>query len=268
MKRTRLPLRAAIRDAGLDWIVPDWPAPAEIGALVTTRHGGPGTGAQASMNLGRDGDHEPAALAANRHRLDAFLPATPVWLDQVHGTAVATLDRVPAPGAPPPIADAAVTRERGIVCAVLTADCLPVLFAERRGNAVGIAHAGWRGLAAGIVESTVAAMRGLGAHPRDLLAWLGPGIGPEAFEVGGEVHAAFCDCDPAAASCFVPHGPGKWRADLAGLARRRLAAAGVPHVSGGDYCTYRDATRFFSYRRERATGRMAALVWRAALAPP
>jgi YfiH family protein len=156
-----------------------------------------------------------------------------VWLDQVHGTAVATLARTPAPDTPPPIADAAVTRERGIVCAVLTADCLPVLFAERQGNAVGIAHAGWRGLAAGIVESTVAAMHELGAQPRDLVAWLGPGIGPDAFEVGGEVRAAFCDCDPAAASCFAPDGPGKWRADLAGLARQRLAAAGVPHVSGG-----------------------------------
>jgi YfiH family protein len=268
MKQSRLQLRAALRDAGLDWIVPDWPASAEINALVTTRNGGAGTGARATMNLGRNGGDEPAVLAANRRRLNAFLPATPVWLDQVHGTAVATLDRMPERDAPAPIADGAVTRERGIVCAVLTADCLPVLFAERQGNAVGIAHAGWRGLAAGIIESTLAAMRELGAQPRNLVAWLGPGIGPEAFEVGDEVRAAFCDCDPAAASCFAPHWPGKWTADLAGLARRRLAAAGVSHVSGGDYCTYRDGARFFSYRRERATGRMAALVWRAPLAPP
>jgi YfiH family protein len=218
------------------------------------------------MNLGRNGADEPAALAANQLRLEAFLPAAPVWLDQVHGTTVATLDRLPKPDAPPPVADAAVTRERGIVCAVLTADCLPVLFAERQGSAVGIAHAGWRGLAAGILEATVASMGELGAQPRDLVAWLGPGIGPDAFEVGGEVRAAFCDSDPGAASCFAPLAQGKWLADLAGLARRRLAAAGVSHVGGGDYCTYRDAARFFSYRRECATGRMAALVWRAPLA--
>jgi YfiH family protein len=148
------------------------------------------------------------------------------------------------------------------VCAVLTADCLPVLFAERHGRAVGIANAGWRGLAAGILEATVAALRDLDAPAGDLVAWLGPGIGPDAFEVGGEVRAAFCDRDQGAAACFVPHGERKWLADLYGLARRRLAAAGVAQVSGGGYCTSTDASRFFSYRRDRATGRMAALIWR------
>lgn len=262
MNRTRSPLRSALHAAELDWIVPDWPVPAEVNALVTTRHGGVSTGAWATMNLGRNGGDEPAALATNRRRLDAFLPAPPLWLEQVHGTTVATLGRVPERDASPPVADAAVTRERGVVCAILTADCLPVFFAERQGNAVGVAHAGWRGLAAGILESTVAAMRNLGAQTRDLVAWLGPGIGPNAFEVGSEVRAAFCDADSGAASCFAPRAGNKWLANLPGLARRRLAAAGVAHVSGGDHCTYRDATRFYSYRRERATGRMAALVWR------
>lgn len=262
-----LPPGDALRVAGLDWIVPDWPAPMEVGAFVTTRHGGVSTGRYATMNLGRNSDDEPEALAANRRRLDAFLPDAPVWLDQVHGTSVVTLDRTPAPGTPPPVADAAVTCARGVVCAVLTADCLPVLFSERSGNTIGVAHAGWRGLAAGILEATVAAMRSLGAHSGDLVAWLGPGIGPDAFEVGDDVRSAFCARDPGAASCFAPRSEGKWRSDLAGLARRRLAAAGVTHVSGGGYCTYRDAARFFSYRRERTSGRMAALIWRARLAP-
>ena len=256
---------AALRDAGLDWIVPDWPAPADVGAFVTTRHGGVSTGPCATMNLARHGEDDPAAMAENRRRLDRLLPATPVWLDQVHGTTVVTLDRTPSPEAPLPVADAAVTRERGIVCAVRTADCLPVLFAARAGEAIGIAHAGWRGLAAGVLEATLAAMAALGATAGDLVAWLGPGIGPDAFEVGGEVRTAFCAADPGAAPCFAPNGVGKWRADLYGLARRRLTAAGVPHVYGGGCCTFHDAARFYSYRRDRSPGRMAALIWRAPL---
>lgn len=255
-------LDTELRAAGLDWIVPDWTAPPEVDAFVTTRHGGVSIGPLATMNLGRNSDDDPAALAVNRQRLQAFLPAAPVWLAQVHGSAVATLNRAPAPDAPPPIADAAVTREPGVVCAVLTADCLPVLFAERHGRAVGVAHAGWRGLAAGILEATVAALHDLGASPGDLLAWLGPGIGPDAFEVGSEVRAAFCVGDPDAASCFVPRRDGKWLADLHRLARRRLAVAGVTQVHGSGYCTYSDAARFYSYRRDRASGRMAALIWR------
>lgn len=257
---------AALRAAGLDWIVPDWRAHADVGAFVTTRHGGVSTGPCATMNLARHGEDDPAAVAENRRRLDLFLPATPVWLDQVHGTTVVTLDRAPSPDAPLPVADAAVTRERGIVCAVRTADCLPVLFAARAGGAIGIAHAGWRGLAAGVLEATVAAMAALGAPPGDLVAWLGPGIGPDAFEVGSEVRAAFCDADPGTAPCFAPHGVGKWRADLYALARRRLTEAGVSNVCGGGYCTFNDAARFFSYRRDRTPGRMAALIWRVPLA--
>jgi hypothetical protein len=253
-------LAAQFRIAGLDWIVPGWPAPPGVGAFVTTRQGGVSTGPTASMNLGRNGD-DAAALAENRRRLERFLPARPVWLDQVHGRAVATLDRASTANAARPIADAAVTREPGVVCAVLAADCLPVLFAERNGGAVGIAHAGWRGLAAGVLEATVAALADLGANPGDLLAWLGPGIGPAAFEVGDDVRAACCAVEADATACFVPSHDGKWLADLYALARRRLAAAGVVHVSGGNLCTRGDPTRFFSWRRDRTAGRMAALVW-------
>jgi YfiH family protein len=243
--------------ANLDWIVPDWPAPRRVGTFVTTRDGGCSGGPYATLNLGlRTGD-DPGAVARNHQRLRAFLPALPVWLDQVHGAAVAVLD-----GATPaarPAADAAVTRQPGVVCAVLVADCLPVLFTDRRGTAVGVAHAGWRGLASGVLQATVSALADLGA--RDLIAWLGPAIGPSAFEVGPDVRDAFVARDAGAQRCFVPVREGKWLADLCGLARRQLADAGVNDVSGGDLCTWTDATRFFSYRRERVSGRMAALVW-------
>ncbi len=149
----------------------------------------------------------------------------------------------------------------GVVCAVLTADCLPVLLADRAGHAVGIAHAGWRGLAAGVLEATIAALRDVGARADDLVAWLGPAIGPARFEVGADVHDRFCAGDPAAETCFTPHGPGKWHADLYRLARARLVRSGVSQVGGGGYCTHSDAVRFFSYRRERDTGRMATVVW-------
>jgi len=261
-------LAAHIDAGGLDWIVPDWPAPATVGALSTTRHGGVSTGAAASMNLGikgalRGNDDTADVVARNRRRLDPFLPSPPIWLDQVHGTGVAVLDAGNAAGlrSGPPVADAAVTRERGLVCAVLTADCLPVLFADRRGRAVGAAHAGWRGLAAGVLAATVAALDALGAPPGDLCAWLGPAIGPRAFEVGRDVRDTFVGDDPGAADCFVPHGTTKWHADLYGLARRRLAAAGVGVVRGGGLCTMSDAARFHSYRRDRTSARMATLVW-------
>lgn len=253
-------LATRLRDAGLDWIVPEWPAPGRVRALVTTRSGGVSDGPFATMNLARRGDDDPAALEENRRRFGAYLPAAPRWLRQVHGTNVARLDRESSTR-PPPEADAAVTAERGIVCAVLVADCLPVLFADRAGTAVGVAHAGWRGLAAGVIESTVAALAALGANRRDLVAWLGPAIGPGAFEVGADVHAAFCADDPGAAAWFAPCRPGKWHADLYGLARRRLAACGVADVGGGGHCTRTDTARFFSYRREPRSGRMAAVVW-------
>ena len=260
-------LAARLAASGLDWIVPDWPAPAAVGALSTTRHGGDGDGT-ADFNLGlagalRAGADAADAVRRNRRRLDAFLPSSPVWLDQVHGPGVAVLDAVNAAAArgEPPVADAAVTRERGIVCAALTADCLPVLFADAHGRAVGVAHAGWRGLAAGVLEATVAALGRLDAPARDLRVWLGPAIGPRAFEVGADVRDAFIAADAGAVACFVAHGPGKWHADLYGLARRRLAAAGVRGIRGGEHCTWSDGGRFYSYRRDRDTGRMATLVW-------
>jgi polyphenol oxidase len=171
----------------------------------------------------------------------------------VHGTGVAVL-----PEGGRVVADAAVSFTRGEVCAVLVADCLPVFLANRAGNRVGIAHAGWRGLAAGVVESTLAA---LDCEPRDIVAWLGPSIGPQAFEVGEEVRDAFLSRDEGAAAQFEPGRPGRWMADLPGLARRRLAAAGIADVGGGDLCTHADAARFYSFRRDGATGRLAALAW-------
>jgi hypothetical protein len=259
-------LAAGLAAAGLDWIVPAWPAPPDVGALATTRAGGIGAGPAATLDLGVAAlatGGTSAATVQNRRRLTAFLPSPPVWLDQVHGTAVAVLDAatVAAARAAPPVADAAVTSERGIVCAVRTADCLPVLFANRRGGAVGVAHGGWRGLAGGVLEATVSALATLGARPGDLVAWFGPAIGPNAFEVGSDVRDAFSARDPGATQCFAPLREGKWHADLYRLARRRLAAAGVHDVHGGDFCTFSDATRFHSYRRERAAGRMATLVW-------
>jgi len=253
-------LGSALRASGLDWIVPDWPAPARVGALVTTRRGGVSAGPLAAMNLGRKGRDDVSALAENRRRLAAFLPSPPVWLDQVHGTAVATLTRDTAT-LPAPVADAAVTCERDVVCAILTADCLPVLFADRNGAAVGIAHAGWRGLAAGVLEATIAALRDLGVRREDIVAWLGPAIGPARFEVGADVRDAFCADDHGAAACFTQHVSAKWHADLYGLARRRLTRAGVTRVSGGGGCTFTDEARFFSHRRDHRSGRMAAAVW-------
>jgi YfiH family protein len=251
-------LAAELRAAGLDWIVPDWPAPGNVCAVATTRSGGVSTGAYSTLNLARGGRDDPAALAENRRRFERFLPAPPVPLAQVHGAAVAILDRATKAS---PTADAAVTRERGVVCAVLTADCMPVVLTDRAGSAVGIAHAGWRGLASGVLEATIAALARLGADRCNLLAWLGPAIGPAAFEVGADVHAAFCANDPGAVALFATGRPGKWHADLYALARRRLEGAGIASIHGGGECTHTDSTRFFSYRRERDSGRMATAVW-------
>ena len=251
-------LAAALRDACLDWIVPDWPAPANVCAVSTTRTGGVSTGAYSTMNLARGGHDDAAPRTENRRRFERFLPASPVPLSQVHGASVAVLGRTTTAT---PIADAAVTRERGVVCSVLTADCMPVLVTDRKGSTVGIAHAGWRGLAAGVLEATVDALARLGADRDDLLAWLGPAIGPAAFEVRADVYAAFCDDDAGAAVFFTAGRSGKWHADLYGLARRRLTGAGVASIHGGGECTFTDAARFFSYRRERDSGRMATAVW-------
>lgn len=250
-------LAAALSAAGLDWIVPDWPAASPVRALVTTRRGGVSAGARATLDLGACRTDD-AAVLENRRRLRAFLPGDPHWLSQVHGAGVVTLDAVTPAGACPE-ADGAVTTAPGVVCAIRMADCLPVLLADTQGACVGVAHAGWRGLAAGVVEATVAALRGLGSARQ--VAWLGPAIGPAAFEVGPEVRAAFVAHDARAAAAFVAGAPGKWLADLYTLAGMRLRDAGVETISGGEYCTRTDAARFFSYRRERDTGRMAALVW-------
>jgi YfiH family protein len=238
-------------------MVPNWPAPPNVRALVTTRCGGVSAPPYDGFNLGMHVGDDPAAVLANRVRLQRHLPSGPCWLEQVHGIEVATA-RVG--GADAPLrADAAVTRERGAVCVVMTADCLPVLFCDDAGTIVAAAHAGWRGLVAGVLEATVERMA---VAPSRVLAWLGPAIGPAMFEVGDEVRAAFLADDPGAHEAFTAReAAGKWLADLFLLARRRLARAGVARVYGGEVCTVSDPARFYSYRRDGATGRFASLAW-------
>jgi|KBSMisStandDraft_5_1062788.scaffolds.fasta_scaffold880517_1 YfiH family protein len=238
----------------LEWIEPDWPAPRRVRVLVSTRRGGSSVGAFASLNLGTHVGDDPRAVAENRARVRAALPAEPVWLRQVHGLEVVDAARVAADAT----ADAAFTRAPNVVCAIQVADCLPVLFCDRDATMVAVAHAGWRGLSAGILERTIAALE---APPDTLLAWLGPAIGPNAFEVGMDVFETFTATDPQAADAFRPLHAGKWLADLYALARRRLARAGVRAVYGGGLCTVNDPVRFFSYRRDRVTGRQAAFIW-------
>jgi YfiH family protein len=237
-----------------DWIVPDWPAPARVRALITTRNGGNSSGPYASMNLGIRVNDDPATVDANRRMLGRFLPAEPKWLNQVHGTTVVEAETIFRPVE----ADASVATSPGCVSAIMVADCMPILFADHGGSVVAAAHAGWRGLAAGVIENTV---RALDRSPCTLLAYLGPAIGPSAFEVGDEVRDAFVAVDKAAARAFRPHAPGKWLADLFLLARQRLAKAGLLNVYGGGQCTYSDPARFFSHRRDKTSGRMAALIW-------
>lgn len=237
-----------------DWIVPDWPAPKGVQAMSTTRRGGVSEGLYHSLNLGNHVGDQPGRVAENRARVAAHLPAAPLWLSQVHGTRVVDAALV-ADGEQ---ADAAFIRAPGRVCAVMTADCLPVLFCHRGGQVVAAAHAGWRGLAGGVLEATLAAM----AVPADeVMAWLGPAIGPSAFEVGDDVRDVFVQVDPAAASAFVTGAEGKWFADLFALARLRLHRAGVAAIYGGDRCTLSDPGLFFSHRRDRLTGRMASMIW-------
>ncbi|HEX5804526.1 MAG TPA: peptidoglycan editing factor PgeF [Azospira sp.] len=243
--------------AAASWFVPDWPLPPGVRALQTTRLGGCSQGPWAGLNLGEHVGDAPQAVAANRRQLASRLPNPPTWLNQVHGTAVAAIDDL-VPGVPP-AADAAVARMPGKVCAVMTADCLPLLLCDRTGSVVAAAHAGWRGLCAGVIEATVAAMA---VPPAELSVWLGPAIGPAAFEVGDEVRAAFVTDDAAAAAAFVRGQGDRWLADLYALARLRLRRLGVGTVAGGDECTYRQAERYFSYRRDGVTGRMATLIWR------
>ncbi|MDO8346931.1 MAG: laccase domain-containing protein [Rugosibacter sp.] len=272
----------------LDLIVPDWPAPRGVRALVTTRQGGVSGGPWTSLNLASHVGDDAAAVAENRARLCAHLPSEPPWLTQVHG--VRCVDAATAlPGVE---ADASFTRARGVVCAVLTADCLPLLLCDENASVVTAVHAGWRGLADGVIEASVAA---LAVPGEKLLAWLGPAIGPQNFEVGAEVRAAFLAHDAAAASAFSELGAGKWRCDIYHLARQRLAALGIhrvfndglqrrgdmPRVPQGDFlrgkttltpgasalrpcgefCTVRDGERFYSFRRDNITGRMASCIW-------
>jgi polyphenol oxidase len=243
----------------LSLIRPEWPAPAQVRAATTTRAGGVSKAPFESLNLGMASGDDAAAVEENRRRLsDALgLPSHPSWLRQVHGPHV-----VRAPFASPdetPQADAAFTNETGVVCVVQTADCLPVLFCDDSGSMVAAAHAGWRGLAAGVLEATIAA---LPAKADRLMAWLGPAIGPDAFEVGPDVREAFVAQEPEAAAAFRPQAAqGKWLCDIYRLARLRLRAAGIDRVSGGGWCTHTDAARFFSYRRDGRCGRMASLIW-------
>lgn len=238
------------------WLVPDWDAPARVRAFVTTRAGGVSTGEYASMNLGNRSGDEPARVARNRLIVREALPAMPRWMVQVHGPAVADLDILREVDVA--TADAAVAGMPGRVGVVLTADCMPLFFCDARGTRVGVAHAGWRGMASGVIENTVRAM---GVAPGGVMAWMGPAIGPEAFEVGPEVREAFVAADERARHAFVQHKPGKYMADLYALARLALERAGVARVHGGGFCTYREADRFFSYRREQKSGRMGAFIW-------
>ena len=253
-------MSAAPTDAPLQTLSPDWPAPPAVRAAFTLRMGGVSAAPFDSLNVGAHVGDRGAAVTENRRRVRAQLrlPVEPSWLEQVHGIEVADLDAACRRASAPHLtADAAIARHAGSVCAMQVADCMPVLFAARDGCAVAAAHAGWRGLAAGVLEATLAR---LAVAPSGVIAWLGPAIGAAHFEVGGEVRAAFLAHDAAAAAAFTANTRGRWQCDLNALARRRLSAAGLTAVFGGGWCTYSDPLRFFSYRRAGRCGRMAALI--------
>lgn len=247
------------------WIVPDWPVPSRVRALITTRSGGGSNGpfgalpgGNGGMNVGLKSGDSHHLVQANRAWLRSLLPAEPRWLRQVHGAAAVSIDNDEALRE----ADAAISMTAGYVCVVTVADCLPVLFAERNGRAVAAAHAGWRGLAAGVIQNTAAHMRKrLGDPAAELIAYLGPAIGPECFEVGAEVRVAMRERLPQADRAFRPGAQDKYFADLYSLARQALAQAAVESVFGGGQCTFSDPSRYYSYRRDRVTGRHAALIW-------
>jgi polyphenol oxidase len=242
----------------LTWIQPDWPAPPGVHAAFTLRQGGFSTDAYASFNLALHCGDDPAHVTANRALLQHALklPHAPLWLEQVHGARVVDV----ATARHDARADGIYTVTPGEVCAVMTADCLPVLFCSRDGNKIAAAHAGWRGLATGILEATVACL-----DPHDLLAWLGPAICPQCFEVGAEVRAVFEAFDPAASAAFTPSRRDHYLCDIYLLARQRLQNVGVHAIYGGSDCTYHTSEHFYSYRRDRVCGRMAALIWRDSL---
>ena len=236
------------------FIVPNWPAPDNVRAFQTTRQGGLSAAPYASLNLGTHVGDQPLIVARNRMLLAPMLPSEPVWLNQVHGVAVADAGNAGCL----PEADACFSTHPGAVCVVMTADCLPVLLCDDKGTVVGAAHAGWRGLCDGVIEATVQAMQ---VPASTLMAWLGPAIGPEKFEVGDEVRAAFLAQHAQAAAAFVAGIEGKWMADIYQLARLRLQSLGIARIYGGDLCTYSDEQRFFSYRRDGVTGRMGTFIW-------
>lgn len=240
----------------MKFLFPDWPAPRNVRALSTLREDGCSEGAYRSLNLAAHVGDDSTCVSENRTRLraSAALPSDPVWLKQVHGANVVDA----AAAATDVEADGAHTKQSSRVCAVLTADCLPIAICDRRGTEVGLLHGGWRGLSAGIVEAGVRAFQ---SPAEELMAWLGPAIGPKAYEVGDEVRKAFVERDPDAAVAFEPGRPGKWAMDIYRLARLRLAACGVTAIYGGEHCTATQANLFFSYRRDGTTGRMASLVW-------
>jgi YfiH family protein len=239
----------------IEFIVPDWPAPARVRAVSTLRSGGVSRPPYESLNLAMHVGDEPESVLENRRRLreQLGLEQEPAWLKQVHGIGVAR-----AAASVLPVADATIADAPGPACAILTADCMPVLFSRTDGRRVAAAHAGWRGLSAGVLEVTIDA---LATPPRELLAWLGPAIGPDHFEVGGEVRDAFLRLDPAAVAAFRANARRRWQADLYRLARQHLNRAGIDAVYGGGWCTYAEAGRFFSYRRDGECGRMATLIW-------
>jgi YfiH family protein len=244
-----------------DWIIPDWPAPGNVKALFTTRNGGVSSGINgiyASLNVGAHVNDDLTDVASNRALLRQYLPSEPRWLKQVHGTLPIWIDDATTAV---PEGDAALSRTPGIVCAVMVADCLPVFLCDVSGTVAAIVHAGWRGLAGGIIERSIAAMQ---VERSDMMAWLGPAIGPGHFEVGTDVYEAFIQHDIQAAKAFAPKDnqrERKWLADIFLLARQRLMNSGITKVYGGGICTYSDPARFFSYRRDGETGRMVALIW-------
>lgn len=239
------------------WLAADWPAPAGIYAGTTWRRGGVSQGPYTSLNLALHVGDAVDAVHENRHRLG--LPTEPIWLNQVHGQTVVDAGRIAGQGLAKGIkADAAHTDQPGVICAVLTADCLPVLICDHQGTRVAAVHAGWRGLAAGILERTLDTLQLPGEQ---LLAWLGPAIGPAAYEVGQEVHDAFVEQNVDAAGSFRPGRPGHWWMDIYQLARQRLRARGVSSISGGNHCTWHESENFYSYRRDGVTGRMASVIW-------
>lgn len=246
-----------IEPVGKDWIIPDWLAPASIRACSTTRNGGISRPPYADFNLGDHVGDASDAVVENRSRLIKALnlPAEPAWLEQVHSDKVVAVDSMSASSVQ---ADASFASSKNHVCVVMTADCLPVLFCDRAGTQIAAAHAGWRGLAAGVLENTLTTFT---CRPEEVLVWLGPAIGPQAFEVGEDVVSCFVNANGQAISAFKQVDESHWLADIYLLAKQRLLQAGVSHIYGGGLCTYSDSKRFYSFRRDRQTGRMASLIW-------